>query len=136
MPKKKKIAKARKGARVARAGSNVARPFTPEALLKRSIRTHFTKLGFTKGDDGTLILPGTGKEIVRHLHSGQRAERLQHSLDFVERVSAQALPHFANGSEIDPAKIRLKLVRDPDLVGTRLRWFRPAASLSRLGRGA
>src|SRR5258708_17551885 len=90
---------------------NVARPFTPEALLKRSIRFHFTRLGFTKANDGTLVLPGAGKEIVRQLHGGQRAERLQVSSDFVERTSAIALPHFANGDEIDPAKIQLKLIR-------------------------
>src|ERR1044072_5770758 len=93
------------------AKTSVARPFTPEALLKRNIRAHFTKLGFTKANDGTLILPGAGKEVVRHLHSGQRAERLQHSLDFVERASALALPHFADGAEIDPAKIQLRLIR-------------------------
>jgi Domain of unknown function (DUF1998) len=59
--------------------NNVARPFTPEAKLKRSIRAHFKELGFTKAPDGTLILPGTGKEIVRKLHGSQRAERLGHS---------------------------------------------------------
>jgi len=42
----------------------VARAFTPDALLKRSIRAHFTRLGFTKSNDGTLLLPGTGKEVV------------------------------------------------------------------------
>jgi hypothetical protein len=57
----------------------VVRAFTPEALLKRSIRTHFTRLGFTKANDGTLILPGTGKDLVRKLHSDQRSERLGYS---------------------------------------------------------
>jgi len=93
------------------AGRSVARPFTPEALLKRSIRSHFTRLGFTKGNDGTLILPGTGKDTVRQLHGSQRAERLQTSLEFVKRAAAVVLPHFADGAEIDPAKIRLKLIR-------------------------
>jgi hypothetical protein len=95
----------------ARKARNVARPFTPEALLKRSIRSHFTRLGFTKANDGTLVLPGAGKEIIRQLHGAQRAERLQVSSDFVERTSAIVLPHFANGDEIDPAKIQLKLIR-------------------------
>jgi hypothetical protein len=90
---------------------SVARPFTPEALLKRSIRSHFTRLGFTKANDGTLVLPGTGKAVVRKLHGGQRAERLQVSSDFVERASATALVHFANGDEIDPTKIQLKLIQ-------------------------
>jgi hypothetical protein len=91
--------------------SNVARPFTPEALLKRSIRAHFTRLGFTKANDGTLVLPGTGKEVVRTLHGSQRAERLEDSKAFIERASPHALPHFANGDEIDPAKIQLRLIR-------------------------
>jgi hypothetical protein len=82
---------------------NVARPFTPDALLKRNIRSHFTRLGFTKANDGTLVLPGAGKEMIRQLHSGQRAERLKLSSTFVKRASAIALPHFANGAEIDPA---------------------------------
>jgi hypothetical protein len=90
---------------------NVARPFTPEALLKRSIRAHFTKLGFTKANDGTLVLPGTGKEVVRTLHGSQRAERLEESSAFLARATKHALPHFANGDEIDPSEIRLRLIR-------------------------
>jgi hypothetical protein len=91
--------------------SSVARPFTPEAQLKRSIRAHFTRLGFTKANDGTLVLPGTGKDVVRTLHSSQRAERLEGCAKFLKRVSKSALPHFANGDEIDPSKIRLRLIR-------------------------
>lgn len=91
--------------------SNVARPFTPEALLKRSIRAHFTRLGFSKANDGTLVLPGTGKEDVRTLHASQRAERLEDSAEFINRASEAALPRFADGTEIDPTKIRLRLIR-------------------------
>lgn len=92
-------------------GGAVARVFSPEAKLKRSIRAHFTKLGFAKANDGTLVLPGTGKDIVRQLHAGQRIERLRDSEKFLARALPKAIPHFANGSEIDPAKIRLRLVR-------------------------
>jgi hypothetical protein len=91
--------------------SGVARPFSPEALLKRSIRAHFTRLGFKKANDGSLVLPGIGKDVVRTLHASQRAERLEHSATFVERVSAKALSHFADGAEIDPSKIQLRLIR-------------------------
>ncbi len=89
----------------------VARVFTPEAKLKRSIRYHFTRLGFAKANDGALVLPGAGKDIVRQLHAGQRLERLRESEKFLARALPKALPHFANGSEIDPEKIRLSLVR-------------------------
>lgn len=89
----------------------VAKIFTPEAKLKRAIRRHFTRLGFSKSNDGTLVLPGEGKDVVRQLHSGQRIEKLAAGSRFLERVSTKLLPHFADGAEIDPARIRLRLVR-------------------------
>lgn len=100
-----------KKARAKRKRPGVARPFSPDALLKRSIRSHFTRLGFTRANDGTLILPGTGKDDVRTLHAEQRAERLKHSSHFLELVLPDALKHFANGAEIDPSKIKLQLKR-------------------------
>ncbi|HVR55652.1 MAG TPA: Druantia anti-phage system protein DruA [Pseudolabrys sp.] len=110
----KRLIKARRSIRAPKKKnkkSNVARPFTPEAKLKRSIRAHFKALGFTKAQDGTLVLPGSGKEIVRKLHGSQRAERLDQSAAFLKRTSAKAILHFANGAEIDPTKIQLKLIR-------------------------
>lgn len=100
---KKMLGKKKRGA--------VARVFTPEAKLKRSIRYHFTRLGFAKANDGTLVLPGAGKDIVRQLHAGQRLERLRESETFLARALPKAILHFANGSEIDPTKIRLSLIR-------------------------
>jgi hypothetical protein len=93
-----------------RTGS-VARVFSPEALLKRRIRAHFKKLGFTKATDGSLQLPGADKQDVRQLHSGQRAERLRSSAEFLSRALPRTLPHFADGAEIDPSKIKLCLIR-------------------------
>jgi len=104
MPKPKK-------ARVNRNHLSIARPFSPEALLKRNIRSHFTRLGFARANDGTLILPGTAKDDVRTLHAEQRAERRAHSSRFVEQALPHALKYFANGSEIDPSKIKLHLKR-------------------------
>lgn len=89
----------------------VAKPFTAEAKLKRSIRAHFTKLGFTRSNDGTLVVPGNSKDVVRQLHSGQRAERLELSAGFIKRTLPNAIKHFANGAEIDPSRIQLRLVR-------------------------
>lgn len=85
--------------------------FTPEAKLKRAIRQHFTRLGFKKGKDGTLQLPGQGKDIVRKLHSGQRDEKLRANEIFLERNTDKLLSNFANGDEIDPTQIRLVLKR-------------------------
>ena len=87
----------------------VARPFDKEAALKRAIRRHFKTLGFTKNADGELVLPGEGKPVVRQLHRAQRRNRLQDAQSFLDRALPKALPFFADGSEIDPARIKLAL---------------------------
>jgi hypothetical protein len=91
--------------------ATVATAFTADAKLKRKIRRHFTTLGFTKANDGTLILPGSGKDAVRKLHSGQRLARLDDGGSFLARAMPALLEHFADGDEIEPAKIKLCLVR-------------------------
>ena len=55
---------------------SIAKAFSPEAKLKRNIRRHFTKLGFAKADDGTLILPGEGKEVENAKSRGAAAWNL------------------------------------------------------------
>jgi hypothetical protein len=82
--------------------ATVAKAFTADAKLKRKIRRHFTSLGFTKANDGTLILPGSGKDAIRKLHTGQRSERLDGSSAFLARAMPTLLQHFADGYEIDP----------------------------------
>lgn len=89
----------------------VATPFSDDAKLKRKIRAHFTSLGFVKANDGTLVIPGEGKDVVRRLHGGQRRERLAASATFITEKLPGLLPSFADGSEIDPSSISLKLVR-------------------------
>src|ERR1700730_9087953 len=89
----------------------IVKAFDPTANLKRSIRRHFTKLGFTKGHDGMLVLPGTGKDSVRKVHSLQRNERLVTGETFISRVMPKVLPFFADGARIDPKKIKLRLIR-------------------------
>lgn len=85
--------------------------FSEEAILKRKIRSHFTRLGFGRGDDGSLALPGDGKEDIRRLHGSQRRERLEHSQAFLKIALKRHIGSFASGDEIDPANIRLRLVR-------------------------
>jgi hypothetical protein len=89
----------------------VVKAFDPVARLKRTIRGHFTKLGFTKGRDGTLVLPGSDKEMVRRLHQGQRIERLFSGAASTSVALRRVLHCFANGAEIDPHKISLRLAR-------------------------
>src|SRR5438105_4928809 len=83
----------------------------PEALLKFRIRRHFNRIGFIRADDGSLVPPGTEKEVIRAFHLPQRLERLNESAAFVERALPKALPFFANGWEIDPKKTELRLIR-------------------------
>ena len=56
---------------------------TREATLKKRFRRHLKSLGFQKDDDGALIPPGTGKEVVRTIHGAQRNDRLAASQSFI-----------------------------------------------------
>lgn len=92
-------------------GQGVVRPFESRPALKRALRKHFRELGFTKNSRGDLVLPGSGKDIVRSLHRGQRAEKLISANAFLKAALPKALPSFAEGGEIDPSAIRLTLRR-------------------------
>jgi hypothetical protein len=82
-----------------------------EANLKRRLRRHLKSLGFGKSSDGSLEIDGTGKEVIRTLHSAQRAERLRANSDFLRANGTQLLKHFALGSEIDAERISPVLER-------------------------
>jgi hypothetical protein len=49
--------------------------FTLEANLKRKVRSHLRKLGFTRSPDGALKPPSLAKEGIRALHQEQRRGR-------------------------------------------------------------
>lgn len=87
----------------------IARPFDQDAALKHALRAHLRTLGFTKDQNGELVLPGEGKDVIRKMHRGQRRERLLASKSFLEQNLPKVLPHFANGSEVDPKQIKLRL---------------------------
>lgn len=87
----------------------VAQPFSQEAALKRALRAHLRNLGFSKDEHGELVLPGVSKDIIRKMHRGQRRERLAAAQPFLARALPRALPYFADGTEIDPRKIALRL---------------------------
>lgn len=95
----------------------VAQPFSAEAALKRAIRSHLRNLGFTKDEAGDLVLPGVGKDMIRKMHRGQRRERLIASQNFLARALPKAMPFFADGDEIDPRRValRLRVVRSDTL---------------------
>lgn len=64
-------------------GKTVVTVSTREASLKKRFRHHLKSLGFQKAADGTLLPPGTGKEVVRSIHSAQRNDRLAASQKFI-----------------------------------------------------
>lgn len=89
----------------------IAPAFTPEAKLKRKIRKHFTRLGFAKASDGTLVRTDTGKDSVRQLHRMQRDDRIRAADRLLSEFLPTAISSFANGREINPTRIRLSLIR-------------------------
>jgi hypothetical protein len=83
--------------------------FTPEAILKRKVRAHLRKIGFSKSDDGSLLPPSSSKETVRELHSDQRKAILRANRAFIKDAYPKLKHHFAEGKEIDPEKIAPEL---------------------------
>jgi hypothetical protein len=83
----------------------VVAPFTPEAILKRKIRGHLRKLGFKKAADGALQPPSSSKEGVRSLHAEQRRTLLRAERSFVQRAYPRLKSYFAEGHEVDPARV-------------------------------
>lgn len=82
-----------------------------EASLKRRFRRHLHKLGFTRSDDGSLRIEGTGKDVIRALHAAQRSARIDASLVFLSRSAPSLLKYFAAGAEISPVAINPVLER-------------------------
>ncbi|MGK3125108.1 Druantia anti-phage system protein DruA [Candidatus Pantoea formicae] len=76
-----------------------------EARLKKKVREHLQSLGFTKSDAGALQAPGNTKEVIRTLHSAQRAERLAANQNFITLKSSKLLKFFASGKDVIPDKI-------------------------------
>src|ERR1039457_5079229 len=93
----------------AKNGTNVVTVSMREASLKKVFRRHLRSLGFQKAADGTLLPPGTGKEVVRGIHSAQRNDRLTASQKSVADRLPSLLKYFASGCDVVPASITPKL---------------------------
>ena len=84
---------------------------TRKANLKRRLRVHLKNLGFHKTKDGMLEINGSGKEVIRALHSGQRSDRLAQNKKFINDHYDALSGYFASGSDIDPSRISPVLQR-------------------------
>lgn len=84
---------------------------TREATLKRHLRRHLKALGFRKDEDGALTPAGTGKDVIRTIHSSQREARIIDSEKFTSARYSKLIPYFAHGTEVNAAKISPVLQR-------------------------
>jgi hypothetical protein len=100
------------GVLVAMKKSVIISAFTPEANLKRKIRTHLRKLGFERTPRGALKPPSSSKETVRALHQEQRKAILKDQRRFLSEALPALSKHFADGNEVDPSKLlpRLEII--------------------------
>lgn len=89
--------------------STVVQAFSPEAVLKRKVRDHLRRLGFVRTPEGTLSPPSSSKESIRQVHREHRRSSLRSTRDMVRSHLPQLLHYFANGSEVDPTRIKPRL---------------------------
>ena len=76
-----------------------------EAKLKKKVREHLQSLGFTRSDAGALQAPGNTKDVIRALHSAQRAERISANQKFITLRATKLMKYFACGKEVIPDRI-------------------------------
>ncbi|SVD59815.1 uncharacterized protein METZ01_LOCUS412669, partial [marine metagenome] len=79
-----------------------------EAQLKRKIRSHLRSLGYVI-EDKELIAPKLTKDNIRKLHSKQRQDILISKNNFFKRLKPSIFDYFADGSSINPKKIKPRL---------------------------
>jgi hypothetical protein len=84
---------------------------TREATLKKRLRRHLGSLGFHKTDEGVFAPPGTGKDVIRTIHSVQRDDRLAANQNFISEHYSTLIKYFASGKDIDVARITPVLQR-------------------------
>lgn len=82
-----------------------------EALLKRRLRRHLANLGYSRGQNGELTVPGETKEVIRQLHSPQRREVVRAQTDFITKKLPKLQHYFASGSDVSVTGIRPRIER-------------------------
>src|SRR5438552_9042345 len=92
--------------------ANVIPLLTTEAQIKRAVREHLKRLGFSRNANGLLRPADDSKDTFRDLHAAQRATRLRQESEFIKANWCNLKKHFANGDQINPELIspRLELV--------------------------
>lgn len=79
------------------------------ARLRRKVRLHLKRLGFSKGPDGELVPPGLDKQSYRDMHADQRGSRIISNQGWIDVNAGGLIQYFASGAELNVAKIRPRL---------------------------
>lgn len=83
------------------------------ASLGRMIHQHLLGLGFSKNCNGYFVAGEMSKQRIRDLHAAHRQGVLHKNQSFIETHGPDLVKFFANGWQVDPARI------DPELVEVR-----------------
>jgi hypothetical protein len=75
--------------------------------LRNAILAHLRQIGLI---EGTTSIEVTTKEMIRLAHQAHRNRTAEFEKRLIEKRGTRLLSHFANGVEVDPAKIRPYLV--------------------------
>jgi hypothetical protein len=83
-----------------------------ESSLKRSLRRHLRKIGYSRNSAGELVPCDSSKESYRALHLSQRQDILRRESSFIKTSWRTLGGFFANGEEINPSLVmpRLELI--------------------------
>jgi hypothetical protein len=81
------------------------------ARLKKRIREHLRTLGFGRDENGALMPPGEGKDVIRSLHRAQRRKILTETSELVRTRLPRLNQYFADGADVDAGAISPRLER-------------------------
>lgn len=83
--------------------------FSLEARIKRSLRDHLWRIGFTRNGDGELVPPQCTKEAIRQLHAAQRRAKLRENGAFIRAQWPKLKKYFADGQDVSPQDLTPEL---------------------------
>ncbi|NJB93178.1 Druantia anti-phage system protein DruA [Xanthomonas arboricola] len=94
-----------------RSKGKVVKILPREAILKRKVRRHLQQVGFTKDENGVLVLSVDSKDAIRAAHQLQRTERSSKQTEFLKKKFPKLSKHFAAGMEVIPTAVKPRLER-------------------------
>jgi hypothetical protein len=83
---------------------------TAHAQLKKRVLVSLKDQGLKVGRDGLIRTPSTDKNELRRIHERARAVRIDKARDGLVRHEDRLLGYFASGSEVDPPRVKPRLI--------------------------